>query len=234
MGFAKAINRALAKTSALYILLLNPDTIIQDGFFEKILKYIEDNEDAGIIGPKILNLDGTVQGSARNFPTPLTALFGRASLLTRFFPNNRITRSNILTARSDGITPMEVDWVSGACILLRRSALEEVGYFDERFFIYWEDADLCRRMWQKGWKVVYFPQATVYHYVGGSSRLKPIRSILEFHKSVYRIFNKYNNPHLRFLNPFVLVALALRLTLMIIVNKLGALSIKLQSLKKVK
>jgi GT2 family glycosyltransferase len=232
MGFARAINRALAKTSAPYILLLNPDTIIQDGFFEDILRYIKDNENAGIIGPKILNLDGSVQGSARNFPTPLTALFGRASLLTRFFPNNRITRANILTARSDGITPMEVDWVSGACILLRRSALEEVGYLDERFFIYWEDADLCRRMWQKGWKVVYFPQAAVYHYVGGSSRVTPIRSILEFHKSVYKIFNKYNKPYLRVLNPFVLGALALRLTLMIIENRLGALSVKLQSLKK--
>ena len=234
MGFAKAINRALVKTSAPYILLLNPDTIIQDGFFEKILRYIEVNKDAGIIGPKILNLDGSVQGSARNFPTPLTALFGRASLLTRLFPNNRITRANILTDRSDGITPMEVDWVSGACLLLRRSALEEVGYFDERFFIYWEDADLCRRMWQKGWKVVYFPQAAVYHYVGGSSRVKPIRSMLEFHKSVYWIFNKYNTPYLRFLNPLVLSALALRLTLMIIVNRLGASSIKLKSLKKAK
>lgn len=106
MGFAKAVNRALAEGSAPYILLLNPDTIISDGFFEKVLRYIEDNEDAGIIGPKILNLDGTVQGSARCFPTPLTALFGRASLLTRLFPNNRITRANILTTRSDGITPM--------------------------------------------------------------------------------------------------------------------------------
>jgi GT2 family glycosyltransferase len=234
MGFAKAINRTLAKTSAPYILLLNPDTIIQDGFFEKILRHIEDNENAGIIGPKILNLDGTVQGSARNFPTPLTALFGRASLLTRFFPNNRITRANILTTRSDGITPMEVDWVSGACILLKRSALKEVGYFDERFFIYWEDADLCRRMWQKGWKVIYFPQAAVYHYIGGSSRVTPIRSILEFHKSVYKIFNKYSTPCVRFFNPLVLGALALRSSLMIIENRLGALLVKLQSLKKVK
>ena len=229
MGFARAINRALAHGSAPYILILNPDTIVSDGFFESVLRYIEDNEDTGIVGPKILNLDGTVQGSARSFPTPLTALFGRASLLTRLFPNNRISRTNILTTKSDGRTPMEVDWVSGACILLRRQALEDVGYLDERFFIYWEDTDWCRRMWQKGWKVVYFPQATVFHHVGGSTRKKPIRSIFEFHKSVYRLFNKYNNPSLRFLKPFVIAGLALRLTLALFVNRIGAFSGMLRS-----
>lgn len=229
MGFARAVNRALAHGSAPYILALNPDTIVSDGFFESALRYIQDNEDAGIIGPKILNMDGNVQGSARSFPTPLTALFGRASLLTRFFPNNPITRANILTTKSDGKTPMQVDWVSGACVLLRRKALDEVGYLDERFFIYWEDADLCRRMWQKGWKVVYFPQATIFHHVGGSTRKKPIRSIFEFHKSVYRLFNKYNNPSLRFLSPLVIGVLALRLTLVLCVNRMGAWSDSLQS-----
>jgi GT2 family glycosyltransferase len=229
MGFARAANRALARGSAPYILLLNPDTMVSDGFFESVLRYIEDNEDTGIVGPKILNLDGTVQGSARSFPTPLTALFGRASLLTKLFPNNRISSTNILTSKSDGRTPMEVDWVSGACILLRRQALNDVGYLDERFFIYWEDTDWCRRMWQKGWKVVYFPQTSVLHHVGGSTRKKPIRSIFEFHKSVYRLFTKYNKPSLRFLNPLVIGALALRLTLALFVNRIGSWSGKLRS-----
>jgi len=229
IGFARAINRALAHGSAPYILILNPDTIVSDGFFKSILRYIEDNEDTGIVGPKILDLDGTVQGSARSFPTPLTAVFGRASLLTRLFPNNRISSTNILTSKSDGRTPMEVDWVSGACMLLRRQALNDVGYLDERFFIYWEDTDWCRRMWQKGWKVIYFPQATVLHRVGGSTRKKPIRSIFEFHKSVYRLFTKYNKPSLRFLNPLVIGALALRLTLVLFVNRIGVWHGKLQS-----
>ena len=174
-------------------------------------------------------MDGTVQGSARSFPTPLTALFGRASLLTRLFPNNPITRANILTTNSDGKTPMQVDWVSGACVLMRRKAFDEVGYLDEPFFLYWEDADLCRRMWQKAWKVVYFPQATVFHHVGGRTRKKPIRSIFEFHKSAYRLINKYNNPFLRFLNPLVIGALALRLTLVLFVNRIGAWSGGIQS-----
>ena len=88
---------------------------------------------------------------------------------------------------------------------------------------------MCKRMWQKGWKVVYFPQATAYHYVGGSTRKKPIRSILEIHKSVYRLFDKYNNPSLRFLNPFVISALALRLALVVFINRMGAWHGKLQS-----
>ena len=229
MGFAKAVNRALAQSSAPYVLLLNPDTVLTDGFFESSLQYADDNQDVGIMGTRILNLDGTIQGSARCFPTPLTGIFGRSTLLTRLFPNNRFTRANILTTRSDGITPMDVDWVSGASLLLRRKALDDVGYLDDRFFLYWEDTDLCKRMWQKGWKVVYFPQATVYHYVGGSTRKKPIRSILEFHKSVYRLFDKYNNPSLRFLNPFVISALALRLALVLFINRIGAWHGKLQS-----
>lgn len=211
MGFAKAINPALAKGSAPYILLLNPDTILQDGFFEKILRYIEDNEDAGIIGPKILNLDGTVQGSARSFPTPLTALFGRTSLLSRLFPDNRITRANILTTRSDGITPIEVDWVSGACMLLRRKAMDDVGNLDERFFLYYEDADLCCRMRKFGWKVVYFPQASITHYVGGSSCKRVFRSVIDFHRSSYRLFDKYAKGPFQFMKPLAIGGLSIRL-----------------------
>lgn len=169
MGFAKAINNALKQSDSPFIVLLNPDTYVMNGFFDPIIHYMEKNPDVGILGPKILNHDGSVQGSARTFPTPLTGLFGRSSLISRFFPNNPFTRANILTTRSDGKTPMEVDWVSGACMVVRRKALDDVGLLDERFFMYWEDADWCRRMWRKGGKVVYFPQASVVHYVGVSS-----------------------------------------------------------------
>jgi len=86
MGFARAINNALKQSNSPYIVLLNPDTyVIMHGFFERIVRYMEDNPNVGIVGPKILNHDGSVQGSARTFPTPLTGLFGRSSLLTRFF-----------------------------------------------------------------------------------------------------------------------------------------------------
>ncbi len=194
LGFSAAVNQTLKESRAPYVVLLNPDSYVMEGFFEDILNYLVKNPSIGILGPKILDSDGKVQGSARSFPTPLTAFFGRRSLFTRLFPNNPITSSNVLTTRSDGVTPMEVDWVSGACMVVNRKAVETVGYLDEQFFIYWEDADWCRRMWEAGWKVVYFPRACVIHYVGVSSDQLLIRSLYEFHKSVYLLFEKYSRP----------------------------------------
>ena len=216
MGFSKAVNRGLEQCTAPYILILNPDTVILNGFFELILQYLEENQDVGIVGSQILNLDGSVQGSARSFPTPLTGLFGRNSPLSRYFPNSPISRSNILTTRSDSRTPMEVDWVSGACMVVKRKAVADVKLMDERFFLYWEDADWCRRMRELGWRVVYFPKASAYHYVGGSSQKIIFRSVIEFHKSVYRLFDKYAKGPLRFLKPIAIGALSFRLLIVFI------------------
>jgi hypothetical protein len=105
---------------------------------------------------------------------------------------------------------MEVDWVSGACMVVRRKALDDVGLMDERFFMYWEDADWCRRMWHSGWKVVYFPQATVVHYVSVSSRKLLTRSTFEFHRSAYHLFKKYATLSSRFLLPLVIFSLSVR------------------------
>ena len=218
LGFAKAVNKAIRKGRALYIVILNPDTVMFDGFFDSVISYMENNPDVGVLGPKILNNDGTVQGSARRFPTPLTGLFGRNSLLTRFFPNNPFTRANILTSRSDGRNPMQVDWVSGACMVVRRKSIEDVGLLDERFFMYWEDADWCRRMRQGGWKVIYLPTASIIHYVGVSSDRLLFRSILEFHKSSYRLFQKYAGKKAGLFGPLVLVGLFLRFIFVLLSN----------------
>lgn len=218
MGFSKAVNNGLKQSAAPYVVLLNPDTYVIDGFFRSALRYMEENPDVGIIGPQILNRDGSVQGSARSFPTFLTGLFGRASLLSRWFPNNRITRQNVLTFKSDGVTPMEVGWVSGACMLVRRSAVDDIGLLDERFFLYWEDADWCKRLWDSGWKVVYFPRASVVHYVGGSSGKHLIRSVLEFHKSSYRFYEKYTKLLFFVGKPLAICGLAMRLLLVLLVH----------------
>lgn len=220
LGFSRAVNNALTQGGSPYIVLINPDSVLIDGFFAPLIRYMEENPDVGIAGPKILNHDGSVQGSARTFPTPLTGLFGRSSLLTRYLPNNPFTRENILTTQSDGITPMEVDWVSGACLIARRKAIETVGLMDERFFMYWEDADWCMRMWNKGWKVVYFPQASVIHYVGVSSDKAISRSLLEFHKSSYRLFDKYSKSYYWFLKPLAIAGLSLRLCFVLASNEI--------------
>jgi len=211
MGFAKGANRGIWRGRAPYILLLNPDSVVLDGFFETTVGFMELNPAVGILGPKILNTDHSIQGSARSFPTPLTAFFGRNSLLSRWFPQNRITRRNLLSMSSDGKTPMTVDWVSGACMMIRRNAIEATGPLDEQFFMYWEDADLCRRMKDKGWKVVYLPSASIIHLGGMSSDQVIVRSFLEFHKSSYRLFCKYFRKWGRFIKPVVVFGLSVRL-----------------------
>lgn len=211
IGFAAAVNQAIRRGSAPYVVLLNPDSLMDRRFFQNLIPFLEANPDVGLIGPKILDGDGSVQGSARAFPTPLTAFFGRKSLFTRLFPTNRITSANVLTSRCDGINPMCVDWVSGACMVVRRKAIDAVGLLDERFFMYWEDADWCRRMWDNGWKVQYFPLSTVMHYVGVSSDQLMIRSLYEFHKSVYLLFDKYSKPSPWILKPLIMAGLFFRL-----------------------
>jgi GT2 family glycosyltransferase len=223
IGFARAINKALSQSEAPYVVLINPDTIVCDGCFESVLEYMKGNPDVGIVGPRILDADGGTQGSARAFPTPFTGLFGRNAFLSKCFPNNPITRANMLTSRCNGKTPIEVDWVSGACMVVRRKAIEDVGLMDPRFFLYWEDADWCRRMWQKGWKVIYHPVPTVIHSVGASSSTRPFRSLIEFHKSSYRLFDKHTRDSLGIMNPLVAGVLALRLGVSILLKKMEGL-----------
>jgi len=210
LGFSGGVNRVLKKTSSPYIVILNPDTVVFEGFFESVIAFMERNPDVGILGPKVTNPDHSIQGSARAFPTFHSAFFGRKSVLTRMFPNNRFTSANILSNASDGRTPMEVDWVSGACMVVKREALDDVGLLDERFFLYWEDVDWCKRMWNKGWKVTYYPQATIQHAAGGSSERNLIRSIFEFHKSAYTYFVKnFKSPNL-LIKPLIIAGLSLR------------------------
>lgn len=209
-GFSKGVNCLIERSKAPYIMLLNPDTIAFEGLFDKALEYMDKNPDVGIVGPKVINNDRSTQGSARSFPSLSTAFFGRTSAITKLFPNNRISRANILTLGSDGEKIIEVDWVSGACMVVRRKAVEEIGGLDERFFMYWEDADWCKRMWAAEWKVIYNPQFKIMHHVGGSSSKSIIRSVFSFHRSTYQFFKKYNQTATVLLDMAVLSVLSLR------------------------
>jgi GT2 family glycosyltransferase len=125
-GFAKAVNRGLRIGSAPYVVLLNPDTYVAGDFFSSISRFMAENDDVGIVRPRIIDPNGIIQDSARSFPDPFTALFGRSSLLTRWFPMNPLSRRNLMTKISDGVTQMRVDWVSGACMVVRRKAVQQV------------------------------------------------------------------------------------------------------------
>src|SRR5262249_110425 len=136
-----------------------------------------------IAGPRILNPDGSVQGSARGDPDMLTGLFGRAQPLRRFLPFIPAARRNVVVdaAIKSGQASVVVDWGSGACMLARRAALATVGGFDERYFLYWEDADLCRRLRAKGFETRFVAGATAIHRVGQSSRTAKRASLRAFH-----------------------------------------------------
>jgi len=214
IGFGAAVNKGLSQSDAPYIMLLNPDTKLSNGFVDKALEYMSANSDIGILGPKIVDSDGSLQESARAFPNGLTGLFGRKSFLSRLFPNNALTNKNLLAGANNVETIFEPDWISGACMVVRREAIEQVGLLDERFFMYWEDADWCRRMKKKGWRVVYYPEAVVSHFVGHSSSSRPIRSSLDFHNSAYRLYTKYAKGLEKAFSPLVFGLLAMRFYLL--------------------
>lgn len=218
LGFARAVNQCIPKGDSSYLLLLNPDTIVGSGFWEPVIAFMERHPQVGALGPMIYDPDFKIQGSARSFPTPVTALFGRNTLLTRFFPNNRISCKNMLNSISDGRTPMRVDWLSGACLVVRRKAIESVGLLDPHFFMYWEDADWCTRMKQAGWDIVYYPLVSVRHFVGGSSERNVLHSVLAFHKSAYYFFNKYYPSPYGVLKPLVIMGLSVRLCFVLVVQ----------------
>jgi N-acetylglucosaminyl-diphospho-decaprenol L-rhamnosyltransferase len=189
VGLARAWNQGIAGSTGEYVVLLNPDTIVKDDFFELVEAFFADNASAGVAGPRILDDDGTLQLSARKEVSAISGFFGRTSLLTRLFPKSKLVGSQF-PAIVQGSHPAKVDWVSGACMVVRRRVLEEIGPADERFFMYFEDADLCRRSRKAGWLVYYLPRIEITHQAGGSTRSRP-RAIWRLHKSAFLYHRKY-------------------------------------------
>jgi N-acetylglucosaminyl-diphospho-decaprenol L-rhamnosyltransferase len=207
-GFAAAANQGLRSTAAPFALLLNPDAQITGGTLAALLKVAGERPRAGAIGLLVRNPDGSVQPSARKVPGLLESL-GHA-FLGPFLPNNRFSRSYTM-ADWDRTTEREVEWISGSAMLLRREAYEAVGGFDEGYFMYVEDVDLCTRMRKAGWTVLFSPEVEVVHEIGVSSRKMPRRMAQEHSRSIYRYFDRHvaRGP-LALLKPLVRVALWLR------------------------
>jgi len=222
-GFAKANNKGFHIAQGDYILLLNSDTKIQGKALEAMIDYLDNNPDAGIVTSRLVYPDLTDQGVARSFPSPVNALFGRRSLLTKMFPNNRYSKKYLLSRKTSSSEPFEVDWVSGACLMIRRTVIDQVGFLDENYFMYWEDADLCYRAKNAGWKVFCIPEALVIHYEGKSSQgRQSSRLIMEFNKSVYRFYRKhYITSSLNAMNILAIVGLSMRTVFMIAGNMLA-------------
>ena len=198
-GFAHANNQAIKIMQGRFALLLNSDAILQEGAVRNLLSFMDGFPGAGIAGAQLLNDDGSKQNSIDNFPSLETEVFNK-SILRFFFPNKYPGKSRSYQS------PIEVDSVIGACMMVREEAMEEVGIFDEDYFIFLEETDWCFRMHKNGWKVYHVPDARVIHLSGYSKRKSPWESQIEYYKSLYMFFRKNRGvvPYivLRILKPF--------------------------------
>ena len=192
-GFAGGINHGLREARGDALLLLNPDTTVQADIVSPMLSYLDAQPDIGILAPKLLNEDGSLQLSCRAFPGFSTAFFNRYSLLTRVLPENRFSRRYLMTG-FDHSRIAGVDWASAACWLLPRSTYERVGPLDEAYFWSIEDVDYCQRVHRAGLRVVYYPGVAVTHRIGGSSDTAPGRTLIGRHRGMWRYYRSYLRP----------------------------------------
>lgn len=190
-GFPAANNQGITLSRGRYVLLLNPDTEVINDALATMVAFADGERDVGVVGPQLLNPDGTVQSSRRRFPTLTTAFF-ESTWLQPYAPRRLLQRYYVLDRPDDEV--QDVDWVTGAALMARREAIDEAGLLDEGFFMYSEELDWCRRFRDAGWRVVYLPTARIIHHVGKSSeQVLPARHI-HFQTSKVRYFRKYHGP----------------------------------------
>ncbi|HXW39336.1 MAG TPA: glycosyltransferase family 2 protein, partial [Acidimicrobiales bacterium] len=211
LGYGVAANRGVSDTDSPYVLVANADLEVMPGAFGVLVGVLDDDPRCALVGPLLRTPTGDRYPSARRFPSLLDAA-GHA-VLGIVAPNNRFTRAY---QRSDldaaGSETHEVDWVSGACFCVRRTAFDEVGGFDASYFMYAEDVDLCWRLQRRGWRVSYAPAAEVVHAQGVSTERHPYRMIIEHHRSLWRFARRSQLGWRRLLLPVVAVGLGVRST----------------------
>lgn len=196
VGFGRGVNQGVAATTAPLVLVMNPDCRLARGALAAMRTVVEADSRCALVGPKILDPDGALQGSVRGDPDMLTGLFGRTSKLRQLLPWSSVARRNVRDDRVtvDATGSAVADWVSGACFLARREAFVEANGFDPRYFLYWEDADLCRRLRGLGWRIRYAPGAVAVHRVGHSSRTVRATAVRAFHESAYLYYATHVAP----------------------------------------
>jgi GT2 family glycosyltransferase len=194
VGFARGVNQAIAATTAPRLLVMNPDCRLRRGALALLLTELDRDAQCAVVAPQVLDPDGSPQGNARGDPDMLTGLFGRTGALRRSLSSLKVAQRNVVTTAIEAAESTVVDWVSGSCLVARRGALAEVGGFDERYFMYWEDADLCRRLRHRGYTIKYVPAASAVHRVGQSSRTARASSLRAFHESAYLYYATHVAP----------------------------------------
>ena len=190
LGFAKANNIGIQQSTARYICLVNSDITIRNGCVETMCSYMDNHPSVGVLGPRILNPDLTLQPTCRGITTPWSALCCALGLHT-IFPRSELFGGELMTFWPHD-TIRSVDAILGCFLMLRRESMNKVGLLDELYFLYREDIDWCKRFRIAGWEVVYFPDAEAIHYGGSSSSNDPIRFYIEEKRSSFLYWKKYH------------------------------------------
>ncbi len=197
-GFGRSHNLAVSRATGRYVLVLNPDTVVQNGAIDTLVEFADEREHAGepvgLVAPKLVYPDGRDSRTTRAFPTAAAGLFGRRSPLTRWFPGNRWSRRFLMSDRVEGDEPWTVDWVSGAAMLIPRAEFEDLGGFDRDFFMHFEDAELCHRVWVAGRAVWCVPRSRIVHDEGGARGGWSLSQLWYFHRGAYLYARKANYP----------------------------------------
>lgn len=167
-GLAAAVNRGLRDRHGKYYLILNPDIIVLPGAIEEMVGYLEREKDVGMVGGQLISPNGIIQESCYRYYTPMTILYRRTWLGNAHRGRHAVAR--FLMKDFDHQSVKDVDWLMGACLMVRATAVKQVGGMDERYFLYFEDVDWCRRFWQAGWRISYLPSARFSHYHQRSSQ----------------------------------------------------------------
>jgi GT2 family glycosyltransferase len=190
-GYTRPNNQAIRVSQGRTILLINPDTLVEPNTITELVSFLDIHPEVGIVGPKVLNRDGTLQKQCRRSEARPWDSICYFSGLSRLFPHDKRFAGYLMTYLDEDLTH-EAEAVSGSCMLIRREVIDQVGYLDENFFAYQEDTDYCRRTRLAGWKVYYNPSAQIIHYGGeGGSKVQPYRAILEWHRSYYLYYRKH-------------------------------------------
>jgi GT2 family glycosyltransferase len=192
LGFARGNNAGIAQSSGRYVLILNPDTVIRDRALEKLVAFAERHPEAGAFGCKVLNRDGSYQSPARPFPTIFRDWIAALYLRPLAYISNSFLSDKYIGWKGD--TERIIDWQSGCCVLFLESVLRRLGGFDSQFFYHFEEVDLCRRVWNAGYPILYTPDAVITHLGGQSVNRFPIRFELERYRSRYRYYYKHFGP----------------------------------------
>jgi N-acetylglucosaminyl-diphospho-decaprenol L-rhamnosyltransferase len=216
-GYAAGANRGIAATRSPIVAICNSDIHVVAGTANALVSRLEAEDDLGAIGPALENPDGTRYPSARVVPRLRDAIgHGIFGFLK---PDNRFTR-RYRQLDADPERPRDVDWVSGAAVWLRRSALEEIGGWDEGYFMYVEDVDLCSRLRSSGWRIAFEPSGRVVHIQGASAALRPKRMIVAHHRSLFRFAGKRWRGWRRILLVPAAVFLGARATVLVLISSL--------------